>query len=393
VSGEDGLWVERKDWDKVAAQQLKLWDVTHYLMHHVETVLRKNAVEFLGHQEVVNLLDGEPAGPARDIRASSRMLTALTTVCRALVSEEVPIRPFHDVCATFRNMYANGVNLQEIVERIRLLPAFRERLPGNDGRRTLMNLGTGFEAEIRRSLYKCDGRSILAMTPERCQAALAAVRNQVSGRPHALVVDDAALRPYVRKLVELEFADLPVLSRAEITGLREFLPAGTIDLEPDPAAGDVDFKSPVHTSAMAADDLGPAGHTTAGLAQTSIEAFVDEDFGHQPSADDDKPMGDLLAIMRDGFFNELGIVLPPARLESDESLKAGQFRVRLNGIDRPPVAGLAHDEFLVDDSVDRLTLLDIAGHAAINPGNGNECAIVHDTQGQADACRRAGLTT
>ena len=65
----------------------------------------------------------------------------------------------------------------------------------------------------------------------------------------------------------------------------------------------------------------------------------------------------------------------------------------LNGVEHGPFPGLGQDEFLVNDTVDRLTLLGIEGRGAVHPTNGSACAIVCDTKGQAATCRQAGLTT
>ena len=104
------------------------------------------------------------------------MATALTSVCRALVAEEVPIRPFQEVYASFRDMRGSGTSLREIVERVRALPAIREGLPGNDAQRSFVRLGMHFEAEFRRSLHECGGRWVVAMEPQRCMDALTTVR-------------------------------------------------------------------------------------------------------------------------------------------------------------------------------------------------------------------------
>ena len=98
-------------------------------------------------------------------------------------------------------------------------------------------------------------------------------------------------------------------------------------------------------------------------------------------------------MMQDGLFYELGVIVPEIQLRIDHDLKAAEFRIRLNGVERPPTTGLRHNEFLVNDTVDRLTLLDIRAREAVNPANGSECAVVEDGQEQADSCKQAGLTT
>lgn len=375
VTGEDGFWIDRDDWEKVESiqpQKAELCGLTQYLMRHVEAVLRRNLGEFLGPQEIVNLLKADSGEPFEEILASPKMVTALSTVCRALVAEEVPILPFQDLCTTFRDLYSNCVGQRDIVERIRCLPAFREHLPGNDGRCSFLKLSASFESEIRRSLYKQEGHWILAMEPERCQEALTAVRNEVTNGPFALVVSDVTLRPFVRKLVELEFPALHVLSRAELRDETKLAQAVLIDLGSEPAMSPFQFQSPCQVDAAAADQGKNRRCPAPALRDICVEVFVSEDFEIHPSVADDKPMSEMFSMMQDGLHYDLGIILPEAQLHTDRNLKTNEFRIRINGVERQPVTGLGHDDFLVNDTVDRLKLFNIEGRTAINPANGSE---------------------
>ena len=396
VTGEDGCWVDSNDWEKVKSIQSEkadLWGLTQYLMRHVEAVLGRNLGDFLGPQEIVNLLESDSAKPFEEILASSKMVIALTTVCRALVAEEVPIIPFQELCTTFKDLHSDGVGLREIVENIRCLPAFRERLPGNDGQHSLIGLSENFESEIRRSLYEREGYLILAMEPERCQNALTAVRNEITDGSFALVVDDPLLRPFVRKLVELEFPDLHVLSKAELPTDAQFAQGASIDLDNAPADRPLEFRSLYRTDAAAVNQGESQQYTAPALEDIRVEVFVSPDFDAEWSATDNKPMSEMFSMMQDGLFYELGIIVPEVQLQIDENLKFNEFKIRLNTIKHGPFMGLGYDEFLVNDTVDRLKLLNIEGRTAVNPANGSECAIVHDTQGQVETCEQAGLTT
>ncbi|MFN2510041.1 MAG: hypothetical protein ABR568_01205 [Pyrinomonadaceae bacterium] len=77
-------------------------------------------------------------------------------------------------------------------------------------------------------------------------------------------------------------------------------------------------------------------------------------------------------MMQDGLFYELGIVLPETRIEVDNTLKVNEFRFNLNHREYPAILGLESDQFLVNDTVDRLIKLGIEATAATNPANLNE---------------------
>ena len=392
VSGRDGSWIDRGDWEKIESQKFELWGVTQYLVRHVEAVLRKNLGEFLGHQEIVNLLESTSGDVPVEIRASPTMVTALTTVCKALLAEEVPIQPFQELCATFSELYAKNVSLREIAEQIRVVPAFRGRLPGNDRQYSLLKLDTNFETEIRHSLYQHDGRAILTMEPQDCQDALSAVRDRASGGHVALAVEDATLRPFIRKLVELEFPELHVLSQDELRPDVEFKKAGIVNLDKEPTPEGKEFRSSRAGEPAIVEDI-KESVAALPLSNIQLEVFVGEGFAAHPSPVDDKSFPEMFSMMLDGLFYELGTVLPEVRVETDSNLKSGEFRIRLNGIEHGPVSDLHEDEFLVNDTVDRLTLLGIGGREHINPANGNECAIVRDTHDEAARCQQAELTT
>ncbi len=100
----------------------------------------------------------------------------------------------------------------------------------------------------------------------------------------------------------------------------------------------------------------------------------------------------MAEMLRDGLFYELGIRLPGFAFSFGETLRDGEFRIRINRLRCPPQSGLNADEALVNDSADRLSLLNIGdAREAINPANGSAAAIIPSEY--QDICEQAGLTT
>jgi hypothetical protein len=97
-----------------------------------------------------------------------------------------------------------------------------------------------------------------------------------------------------------------------------------------------------------------------------------------------------LTMMADGLFYELGIVFPPLSVHIDDSLPAPWFRCEWNDLRLPSQCGLETNHFLVNDTVDRLRLLNVQGEAAEHPANGSECAVIE--QRFVPVCEQAGLT-
>jgi hypothetical protein len=110
------------------------------------------------------------------------------------------------------------------------------------------------------------------------------------------------------------------------------------------------------------------------------------------AADKDAERWDsMLSLMADGLFYELGIVVPRVELLVDESLAPTEIRIDVNDAHLPRRFLIPSDRVLVNDTVDRLTLLNVRGEEAVNPANLSECATV--SSADAKICEQAGLTT
>ena len=110
-------------------------------------------------------------------------------------------------------------------------------------------------------------------------------------------------------------------------------------------------------------------------------------------AADDQSIHELFSLMQDGLFYELGLVLPDVVLEADDSLEDNEFQFQVNDLRLLPVAGLEQNQILVNETVERLSLLNVTGDKAANPANRTESAIVRTGKGATEICRNAGLTT
>jgi len=99
----------------------------------------------------------------------------------------------------------------------------------------------------------------------------------------------------------------------------------------------------------------------------------------------------MLSMMTDGLFYELGLVFRLPTILVDDALSPPWFRCEWNDLRLPPQRGMDDQSVLVNDTAERLRLLNIKGEEAVNPANGSECAII-DKSYQAIA-QQAGLTT
>ena len=73
-------------------------------MRHLQSVLERNLSDFVGHQEVYELIKTEVPAAQEEFRTNRNKLTELTIVCHALLAEGVPITPFSIIYDQFAQL-------------------------------------------------------------------------------------------------------------------------------------------------------------------------------------------------------------------------------------------------------------------------------------------------
>jgi len=99
---------------------------------------------------------------------------------------------------------------------------------------------------------------------------------------------------------------------------------------------------------------------------------------------------ELIPFMRDGLFVELGVRFPGVRARGNPSLPPGAYQIQINEV--PVVTGQATlGHILVNDTIERLKLMNVNGFEAINPATRQPAAWVPEQH--KDMLEAAGLTT
>lgn len=228
-TGETGYWVNEADAigadainrvptvtnDGVAG--VTLWEVMEYPLRHFEALLRANAVELVDQQQVTWLLDPLKTPVAEQIRKSPEKRISLIHVLKALLQEGVPVTAFEVICNTFIEGKDKESDLLTIVEMVRSRPGIRPTLPGNNERYWFYPLGQEIEAELAGFLYDEDQQPLLVMNLELLPEMLRVIGELLFEQKWpALLVANAKLRPFVRKIIEWSYPQIPVLSEREL---------------------------------------------------------------------------------------------------------------------------------------------------------------------------------
>jgi len=240
ANGNECAWVDAQ-YQEVAEQAgLTTWDAAGYIVLHLSSVLRKNGAEFVGIQETMNMLEQlEQAFPALVKETVPKVVSPfqLTDILRRLIEEEISIRDLRSILqalAEWGQVEHDTVMLTEYV-RAALKRYISHKYTRGQNTLIVYLLDPQIEETVRSSIQHTSSGSYLALEPEITQEILSAVRTEVGSLPptaqNPVILTTMEIRRYFRKLVELEFPHLAVLSYQELSPDMNIQPIARISLE------------------------------------------------------------------------------------------------------------------------------------------------------------------
>jgi type III secretion protein V len=222
------------------ASGIAVWSPAGVIALELASVLRHRAKEFLGLQEVGELVERmELAYPtlAKEVVPKVIALPQLVGVLRRLVEEGVCIR---DLKTIFEALGEHGrYENDEVVltERVRaaLASQLAHAYAGQNGQLKVVLLDPEIEDTIRSGIQSTARSVMLALEPEIARTIIASIGQVVrpivaSGARWPALLVSGDIRRLVRKLVESDFPRLAVLSYEELPGDLPIHPLGRATL-------------------------------------------------------------------------------------------------------------------------------------------------------------------
>lgn len=220
-----GAWIPAEQRLVADLAGLRVWEPMEVIMLHLSRVLSRCAHEFVGIQEAHNLLDFVSRGAPQLVEEVLKVvpLHQITTVLQRLVEEGISIR---DVKSILEAISVWGRTESDVVLLTEYVRTSLKRYIGfryTGGRRTLhaVMLDSTIEELIKGAIRQSSTGSFLSLAPALAGRILAAVRSALSpllGTSYnPVVITELELRRFVRKMIELEFPRVAVLSYHELT--------------------------------------------------------------------------------------------------------------------------------------------------------------------------------
>ena len=205
--------------------------------HCVSLVIDAHAADFLGVQEARFLMDAMEDRYGELVKELQRQLPISRTaeVLQRLVAEGVSIRDLRRVFEAlieWAPRERDQIMLTEYV-RLSLRRHITRRFRRGTEHITGWNVGRGIEDAVRAAVRQTSSGSYADLNPAQTDAILNAIDGVLSthdGTP-AVLFTAMDVRRFLRKLIERERADLPVLSFQEVADEPHVRVLGTIDVQ------------------------------------------------------------------------------------------------------------------------------------------------------------------
>jgi flagellar biosynthesis protein FlhA len=223
--GLPATWVDASLKEEASLKGYTVVDAATVLSTHLTELLKANMSDLLSYGEVQKLLKELPKEQGelvKDIVPGLVTISGIQRVLQLLLGERISIRDLSTILEGIADALAFSRNPATIVEHVRARLA-RQICAANTspvGYLPLIALSAKWEQAFAESLVGQGEERSLAMQPSKLSEFMGAVRNAFERAAHEgeapVLVTSAAIRPFVRSLVERFRAQTTVLSQAEI---------------------------------------------------------------------------------------------------------------------------------------------------------------------------------
>ena len=239
--GLPAIWVLPADRGRAESSGLTVVDPASVVTTHLSELLRRNAHELVGRQEVQELLAAcgkETPKLVEDVIPGTISLGDLVRVVRGILREGLSIRDLRTILEGVADAAPRSKDTSFLVEQVRrrLFRQITSRVADPKGVVHALTLDRNLEELLRKSLGQSDGEAALAPDVATARKFISALETKAAGltaqgRPAVLIASSDLRRP-LYDFASRFVSDLAVITARELVPGTPVEPAGTIELSP-----------------------------------------------------------------------------------------------------------------------------------------------------------------
>lgn len=238
-----GCWIPAEERVVAELAGLKVWEPSEVINLHLSRVMRRYAHEFIGIQETQAYIDFAARGVPKlveEVVPKVVSIAQVNDVLQRLVQEGISIRDIKSILEALGEWGRIEKDPTQLTEYVRssMRRYISFRYAGVRETLFVNMLDPEIEDVIRGAIRRTSTGTYLSLDPNIAHDILEAIRREVEALPPTaqkpIIITDAEVRRFVRKMVELEFPELTVLSYQELAPELNIQPVGRITMRPLP---------------------------------------------------------------------------------------------------------------------------------------------------------------
>lgn len=236
--GLPSLWVDLKHKELLDKAGIKYWNSLEVMILHLSYFFRHYANEFVGIQEVKSMLEFVEKSFPDLVKEVTRLipLQKMTDIFKRLIQEQVSIKDLRTILESLSEWAQTEKDTVLLTEYVRssLKRYISYKYSQGQSVLSVYILDPEIEDMVRGAIKQTSAGSYLALDPDSVQLILQGVRTTVAppppgGQPPVLLTA-IDVRRFVRKLIEMEFTDISVVSYQEIVPEIRIQPLGRVQI-------------------------------------------------------------------------------------------------------------------------------------------------------------------
>ena len=238
VTGMPSLWIDKKYKELVDKAGIKYWSPLEMIILHLSRFYKQFASEFIGIQEMRAILEFIEKSFPDLVKEVTRLvpLQKLTEILKRLVQEQISIKDLRTILESLSEWGQTEKDVVLLTEYVRSSLRRYISYKYSQGQSTLAVyiLDPEIEDMVRGAIKQTSAGSYLALDPDSVHLIIQSIRTTITPSPPGgqppVLLSGIDVRRFIRKLIESDFPDLPVVSYQEIVPEIRIQPLGRIQL-------------------------------------------------------------------------------------------------------------------------------------------------------------------
>jgi flagellar biosynthesis protein FlhA len=237
--GLDAIWITPSQKENATYAGYTVVDLSTVIATHLTELIRQNAQELLGRQELQTLLDTfKQTAPkvVEDLIPNILPVGTVLKVMKNLLRESVSVRDLRTILETLTELGMTQKDPMILTEGVRtaLARTITKKLVDGEGQIQLLTLDRTIEETIASGIIQTDQGQQLSVDPQFVRAFIAELNQQaieLAGQSsQAVVLCSPLIRSHLKSLIDRFIPNIVVLSHNEITPNVSVKAFGTVRL-------------------------------------------------------------------------------------------------------------------------------------------------------------------